>query len=465
MSQKTLMGGNSILKIVKVNAVILMLAIVGTSFCACGKDPDATATSTTAATTTTTSATTEEETTTTDPSELNEMDIEDVDDDTEDEKILIWTSSNSFKTLLSNYTDVDYEIVVMDANTYQTRLDQVLATGEGAPDLFVCEYDYADKYMYSEYTLSVNELGISYDELDDMYDYTLYYACDGENVVKGLTWEAYPSAVIYNRDVAEEYLGVREPEDVAPFFADWGSFQTMATELSIASEGSVRAVSGIDDVWRSYTYNRTDPWNIEGSVTVDSAALEFLGFATDLYDNNCSFMTSQFDGDWFDNMANDSVLSYWGPSWLINMLKAESPYDKFGVVRAPTDFAWGEHWIMASCYCDMRASAAQIMRDLTLNEENLLDMADDGTFVNSESIMAEYAADETQTFSCLDGQNPYSVFDEAARSIESTHTVCHEQVYNDAFIDLAYGFVQGDIDSEDDFITAYEEELEARGLN
>ena len=103
-----------------------MLAMIMTSAAGCGKDTVDTAPSTSAITSATTSATSEVTTTTTDPSELNEMDIEDVDDDTEDEKILIWTSSNSFKTLLSNYTDVDYEIVVMDANTYQTRLDQVL---------------------------------------------------------------------------------------------------------------------------------------------------------------------------------------------------------------------------------------------------------------------------------------------------------------------------------------------------
>lgn len=450
------------MKIVKVNAVILMMAIVGTSFCACGKDPDATATSTTAATTTTTSATTEEETTTTDPSELNEMDLGEV-TDAEEEKILIWTPANSFKSLLDTYSDVDYELVVIDANTYQTRLDQALASGEGAPDLFVCEYDYAAKYIYSDYTISVNELGISYDELDDMYDYTIYAACDSDNVVKGLTWEAYPSAVIYNRSVAEEYLGVSEPEDVAPFFADWGSFETMAYDLSVASEGSVRAVSGLDDVWRSYTYNREDPWMIDGTVTVDTQALDFLDLATGLFDNNCSFMTSQFDGTWFDNMSNDSVLSYWGPSWLIDMLKAEASYDKFGVVRAPTDFSWGEHWIVASCYCDMSASAAQIMRDLTLNQENLQDMADRGKSVNSESIMAAVAADESNTLSCLDGQNPYSVFNDAALNIESTHMVCNEQMFNDAFIDLAYGLVQGDI-AQDDFLTAYEDELEAREL-
>ena len=451
------------MKIVKVNAVILMLAIAGTSLSACKDDPDQTTATTTVATTTTTSATTEEETTTTDPSELNEMDLGEV-SDIEEEKILIWTPSNSFKTLLDNYSDVDYEIVVIDANTYQTRLDQALASGEGAPDLFVCEYDYAAKYMYSDYTISINELGISYDELDDMYDYTIYAACDSENVVKGLTWEAYPSAVIYNRDVAEDYLGVREPEDVAPYFADWSSFETMAYDLSTASEGSVRAVSGLDDIWRSYTYNRTDPWMIDGAVTVDSQALDFLDLASGLFSNDCSFMTSQFDGDWFDNMSNDSVLSYWGPSWLIDMIKAEAAYDKFGVVRAPTDFSWGEHYIVVSSYCDMRASAAQIIRDLTLNEENLQDMADRGRSVNSESIMAAVAEDESRTLSCLDGQNPYSVFNDAALNIESTHMVCNEQMFNDAFIDEAYALVQGDIDGQDAFLTAYEEELEARGL-
>ena len=114
-----------------------MLAIFAISTLGCGKDTDASVTTTSATTAATTSATTEATTTTTDPSELNEMDIEDVNDDVEDEKVLIWTTSNQVKSLLSNYTDVDYEIVVLDANTYQTQLDQALATGEGAPDLFV----------------------------------------------------------------------------------------------------------------------------------------------------------------------------------------------------------------------------------------------------------------------------------------------------------------------------------------
>jgi len=90
-------------------------------------------------------------------------------------------------------------------------------------------------------------------------------------------------------------------------------------------------------------------------------------------------------------------------------------------------------------------------------------MADRGKSVNSESIMAAVAADESNTLSCLDGQNPYSVFNDAALNIESTHMVCNEQMFNDAFIDLAYGLVQGDI-AQDDFLTAYEDELEAREL-
>lgn len=452
------------MKFVKVNALLLMLAVTATSTFACNSEPEPSATSSSATTSaTTTSATTEEETTTTDPSELNEIDLVEVSDNEED-KILIYAPMNSFKSLLNTYSDVEYSIVTVDANTYQTRLDRVLASGEEAPDLFVCEYDYAARYMYSDYTISINELGISYDELDDMYDYTVYAACDSENIVKGLTWESYPSAIIYNRDVAETYLGVTEPEDVAPFFADWTSFETTAYSLSEASEGSVAAVSGLDDIWRSYTFTRTDPWLVGDELTIDASAFDFLNLATAFFDGNCTHMTSQFSVEWFDNMSNDSVLSYWGPSWLIDMLKAESPYDKFGVVRAPVDFSWGEHYMMVSCHCDMSASAAQIMRDLALNEENLQDMADRGMSVNSESIMAQVALDESVSLTCLNGQNPYSVFNDAALNIESTHLVCNEQMYNDAFIDVTYEYVQGEREGEDAFTAAFEEELELRGI-
>ena len=84
--------------------------------------------------------------------------------------------------------------------------------------------------------------------------------------------------------------------------------------------------------------------------------------------------------------------------------------------------------------------------------------------VNSESIMAQVAQDESVSLTCLNGQNPYSVFNDAALNIESTHLVCNEQMYNDAFIDVTYEYVQGEREGEDAFTAAFEEELELRGI-
>ena len=331
-----------------------------------------------------------------------------------------------------------------------------LASGENAPDLFVCGGNDAARYIHSGNTMPINSLGIDYDELADMYEYTLMFAADDDNVVKALTWEACPCAVIYNRDVAEDVLGVSEPEDVAPYFEDWDAFNETAALVYEESEGSVYVVSGTDDLFRAFSSSRTSAWVVDSSLNVDPVMNDFLDFALGLDDNDYVAGTTQLNGDWFKNMSNDSVLSYWGPMWLLNMIKIQDPYGHWGVVKGPADFSWGENWIMASSSCDMPASAGQIMRDLCLNATNSEDMASDGMFVNRMSIMEDIAESDDYTLSFLNDQNPYGIFDEIAGGIDATDITANEQAFNDEFLNVVALYIDGELSSTDEAEAEFE---------
>ena len=174
-------------------------------------------------------------------SAYTELAIADVTD--EGDKVLLYGWNDEFPGLVTNYSSVAYDQEITESNTYQTKLDQVLASGEDAPDIFVTDAEWTKKYINSENTLAVNDLGIAYSELSDMYNYTLQVAADDNNVIKGLCWQATPCGIFYNKTVAQETLGVSEPEDVAPFFASWDAVIETARTVNEASNGEKKIVS------------------------------------------------------------------------------------------------------------------------------------------------------------------------------------------------------------------------------
>ncbi|MBP5260968.1 MAG: extracellular solute-binding protein, partial [Clostridiales bacterium] len=207
------------MKTKKIVALVLSMAMVLGVVAACTEKPDETSASdaTTGATSETSADVTESSDPVADTSEFVELEVKSVTD--EGDKVLIYGWNDEFPGLVTKYSNVDYDVVLTESNSYQAKLDQVLTSADEAPDMFVCDADYAGKYMNSANTIAINDIGIDYDELEQMYNYTLQFACDDNMVIKGLAWQACPCGVFYNRALTEEYLGVSEPEDVAEHFA------------------------------------------------------------------------------------------------------------------------------------------------------------------------------------------------------------------------------------------------------
>ena len=73
--------------------------------------------------------------------------------------------------------DVVWNITPNDDNAYQNNLDQTLLSQESAAaddkiDLFLVEADYALKYVDTDYTMPIKDLGITDEDLSKQYQYT-----------------------------------------------------------------------------------------------------------------------------------------------------------------------------------------------------------------------------------------------------------------------------------------------------
>ena len=80
-------------------------------------------------------------------------------------------------TTLKDGTVVKWTINPNENNNYQNKLDEALLNQEKASaddkiDIFLIEADYALKYVDSDYTMDIKDLGLTDDDLSEQYQYT-----------------------------------------------------------------------------------------------------------------------------------------------------------------------------------------------------------------------------------------------------------------------------------------------------
>ena len=96
----------------------------------------------------------------------------------------IYCWNEEFKSRFEGYyknvpsdVKVNWVITPNENNAYQNALDAALlkqkdAAADDKIDMFLIEADYALKYVNSDYTLDVKDIGLTDDDLKDMYQYT-----------------------------------------------------------------------------------------------------------------------------------------------------------------------------------------------------------------------------------------------------------------------------------------------------
>ena len=85
---------------------------------------------------------------------------------------------------------VNWTITPTDDNAYQNNLDSILpgnadASADDKVDIFLMEADYALKYVNSDTTMSLKDLGITDDDLSDQFQYTKDIVTDESGTMKG----------------------------------------------------------------------------------------------------------------------------------------------------------------------------------------------------------------------------------------------------------------------------------------
>lgn len=399
-----------------------------------------------------------------DPSDYTELTVPDnvADTNTDDNaRLEIYSGSSNAIDLIEDYSEVDFTNTNISMNIFEERVDQVLASGENAPDIIICDTDFARHYALSDMTIPLNDIGISYRELQYMYEYTFSLTTDDDSVIKGVSWEITPGAVFYYRSVMQSEFGVSEPGEVAPFFDSWDAVLETARAVNESSGGARCLFSCPADIREAYINGRSESWfDADGSIQTPEYMEDYLPLLDALTNDGLTFDVSRWSSQWSVRLSNRTAVAYLGTMRFGELFLRSNHSGDWGIVPPPRNYYDGGNYIFVTSYCDMESSAARFIRNVAINEENLYDMADNGITVNNISVMMACAEDDTYSEAWLGGQNPFRVFSQVAWGIDASGISPYDSQIDSEFIDYASAYVNGDYSNPELAVDAFEESAE-----
>ena len=454
----------------KVLSALLATAMVATMFAGCGSKADD------AATTTDDAAATTDDAAAGDDAAAEEAPAE------EEGKVLnIYCWNEEFKSRLTAHypgyeevdatsgkigdVDVKWNITPSDDNAYQNNLDETLlkqadAAADDKIDLFLIEADYALKYVNSDYTMSMTDLGFDGSEFDNQYQYTKDVVTDENGNMKGVSWQGCPGVLIYNREAAKEVLGTDEPAQVQASVADWDTFLATAQKMK---DAGYQMTSSANDTFRVFSNNVTSKWVEDGKINIDDNIMNWVEMSKAMVDAGECGTHDLWSDDWSKGFYPEGkVFCYFGPAWLIDFCMAAD--DEASIAHAggwaategPQGFFWGGTWICGATGTDNKSLVKDIIEKLTCDENIMIDIVkQDNDFVNNKPAMTKMGADSSYGSAVLGGQNAIPMFCAGAENIDLSNTSPFDQGCNEAFQAAMKDYFEGNVATVDEALETF----------
>ncbi|MBR5513818.1 MAG: carbohydrate ABC transporter substrate-binding protein [Ruminococcus sp.] len=313
------------------------------------------------------------------------------------------------------------------------QYDQLFNDG-GDLDVYFCEADWALKYINDDSkTLALDKLGLTDANFPNIHSYTDAIGLDSNGVRKGVSWQAAAGGYGYNARLAEEYLGVKTPEEMQAKVADWDKFVATAKEVSEASNGGCAIADSLGGLWQAYACGRDTAWVVDNALQIDDFCKSYADTAKALWDCGGVTKNSQWasDGSWTAAGVSGNCMGYFASTWgfggfFLDAAGGEggAEYGNWNLVQGPTPYYWGGTWIVVNPATDNGEEAREFIISACSDEDAMAEYAKNkpeyvnNTVVMDSLISANTVFNPVISGNFKDGQNYFAVLADNAKSID-----------------------------------------------
>ncbi len=373
----------------------------------------------------------------------------------------IYAWNEEFKGFFEAYYEVPEGVTVnwiinpSDGGVYQQKLDEALlnqanAAADDKIDMFLAEADYILKYVESDYTIGIDEIG--YENADTMYQYTIDACSDQNGVCKGVSFQCCPSALIYRRSIAKDVLGTDDPAEVQAALDSWEKFEAVAADA--AAKGYLMTPS-FAETYRTFSNNCTVAWvDGDNNLVFDEGILAWINQTKNFMDNKYTLSAGIWDDAKNAEMALDGkAMCFFGPAWYFNFCMGpaheEGVNGDWAIVKGPQAHFWGGTWLLAPAGTDNPTMLKDIFETFTINEDVCSKLvSEQAQYPNNTAVVEKFANDASYGSEFLGGQNDIALFSTMAGDIVWQYHTQYDQLLNEGLQTQLTGYFTGELDYE-----------------
>ena len=375
----------------------------------------------------------------------------------------IYAWNEEFKGFFEKYytvpegVEVNWVIVPSDNGAYQDALDAALlnqadAADDEKVDMFLAEADYILKYVDSEATQDVTALGVN--DFSNAYPYTVQAASDAAGVVKGVSFQCCPSALIYRRSIAEDVLGTSEPDEVQALLDSWDKFNDVA---AVAKEKGYYMTASFAETYRAFSNNCTTPWvDEDNNLQIDPQIQAWIDQTDEFIKNGYTLTAGVWDDEKNQQMfADGKTMCFFGPAWYFNFCMGNAMDPEKGcsgdwaICEGPAAHFWGGTWLLAPEGTDNPTMLADIMNTFINDEEVCSKLVEnEAQFSNNMTVNAKFAENPDYGNEFLGGQNDVAVFSGMTGNIKWENHTIYDQLLNEGLQNQLQEYFRGSVDME-----------------
>ncbi len=387
-----------------------------------------------------------------------------------DGKVLnIWAWNEEFKGFFEKYYTVPEGVTVnwvinpSDGGVYQDKLDEALLNQKNAPadekiDMFLAEADYILKYTDSEYTQDITKIGVT--DFSNTYEYTVQAASDSKGVVKGVSFQCCPAALIYRRSIAKDVLGTDDPAEVQEKLNSWEKFEAVAADAK--AKGYYMTASEVA-TFRVFSNNGTSALVDENNnLTLNDAIKTWQEqakrFSDNGYTQTCDIWSDEATAQMF---GDGKTMCYFGPAWYYNFSMGNAQdsekgcYGDWAICEGPQAHFWGGTWLLAATGSDNTDLVADIMNSFINDEEVCTNLIkNENQFTNNQSVNQKFATDPDFGNAFLGGQNDVALYVELAKNIKFENKTIYDQLLTEGLQGYWREYCDGTV-TEDEAMANY----------
>jgi ABC-type glycerol-3-phosphate transport system substrate-binding protein len=368
--------------------------------------------------------------------------------------LVIWSFVEDTRRMLKFYEpdhpDVTVEFTL--ASPIADKLDPVLTSGQGVPDVFAMEIAYVRKYVESGQLLDITDV---YEKAKDhLVKYQAEIATYNGKVY-ALSWQATPGAFYYRRSLAKQYLGTDDPDTVQTYFSDMNKMMETAALLSSKSGGTCALLPGYSELYTPFKSLRKQPWVVNEKLVVDDAMLRYMDAAAQIRSKGYDARIGSWSEGWFASMKgilqdesgkHVDVFGYFLPTWGLHYVikaNAEETSGDWAVIKGPLSYYQGGTWYAAYKNTKNPEAAKEFIRYCTTDDGFLEKWAIQEGDLSSNFVVNEKIKDQfLDPF--VGGQNHYALFAGLASGVDGSLTQGTDEIIDSVFQEAVTAYVRGE---------------------